>query len=280
MSEPEVAQPAEQPTEKGWVAYVNEAGETCYKMRVPRRTDDELRADVRGILENQLYPSVSVPPSLVGMVFMPVLLGALAPPDEVRDLVFGGLGPKPKEPLPPEAPKKPKLPEALPFPAEPTLVEVDPEMEFKERWSDISPDEMAAHRAEVAQKNAETQAKYEAELARVTKHNETLNRRATRVCREHAKKLKQHQAAYKNWETTQLAEYHQKLAAWEALNEKLYTGWVQDIGCLIGDMKNTFPRSINGYPMFHAYYVVHKDDWKRIAAAVNRELDRAKNLEV
>jgi hypothetical protein len=45
-------------------------------------------------------------------------------------------------------------------------------------------------------------------------------------------------------------------------------------------MGKTFPRSINGYPIFHEFVIVHPDDWARIHAAALRESKRLEKLEV
>ena len=67
---------------------------------------------------------------------------------------------------------------------------------------------------------------------------------------------------------------------WESKRERIFSRWGEEIGTLIGDMGKTFPRAINGYPMFHEITVIHPDDWTRIHAAALRESERLKNLEV
>lgn len=53
-----------------------------------------------------------------------------------------------------------------------------------------------------------------------------------------------------------------------------------DIGCLYAPMSAAGPRGINGYPMFTMVKLCHKDDWVRALAAITKEEERRKNIEV
>jgi hypothetical protein len=44
---------------------------------------------------------------------------------------------------------------------------------------------------------------------------------------------------------------------------------LENVGQIIGDMKDTFPRSVNGYPIFHTCRFIDKKDWAIIIAKVN-----------
>lgn len=45
---------------------------------------------------------------------------------------------------------------------------------------------------------------------------------------------------------------------------------IDNIGQIIGDMKDRFPMGVNGYPIFHACSFIHKEDWKLIREKVRR----------
>jgi uncharacterized protein YecT (DUF1311 family) len=62
--------------------------------------------------------------------------------------------------------------------------------------------------------------------------------------------------------------------AWIEEHDAIFSEWGSQVGVLMGDMDDAFPRGINGYPMFSAMKVIHKDDWDRIRAAIIREQDR------
>jgi len=47
-------------------------------------------------------------------------------------------------------------------------------------------------------------------------------------------------------------------------DEKTIKKLTKDLGMIIGDMKNTFGRAVNGYPMFSAVQCINKADWKDI----------------
>lgn len=47
-------------------------------------------------------------------------------------------------------------------------------------------------------------------------------------------------------------------------------GNVDDIGQIIGDMKDTFKMAVNGYPIFSACRFINKADWKIIREKVKR----------
>lgn len=43
---------------------------------------------------------------------------------------------------------------------------------------------------------------------------------------------------------------------------------VDNIGQIIGDMKDTFRMGVNGYPIFHSCRFIHKKDWNLIKGKV------------
>jgi len=45
---------------------------------------------------------------------------------------------------------------------------------------------------------------------------------------------------------------------------------IDNIGQIIGDMKDTFNMGVNGYPIFHSCRFIHKEDWKLIRSKVRR----------
>jgi hypothetical protein len=67
---------------------------------------------------------------------------------------------------------------------------------------------------------------------------------------------------------------------YEARYREVFSEWAEDVGAIVGNMKDALPRGINGYPMIGSIRLIHKDDWERIYAAVRREQDRAQSLVV
>ena len=52
------------------------------------------------------------------------------------------------------------------------------------------------------------------------------------------------------------------------------------IGVLWEDMSKAGPRSCNGRPMFMSFHILHIEDWKRALAAIHREEERRKSIEL
>lgn len=63
-----------------------------------------------------------------------------------------------------------------------------------------------------------------------------------------------------------------------------FAGWPEEalnnVGVLYSEYSKAFPRTVNGYPMFGEFRILHKKDWERASKAINRELERRKEIEV
>jgi len=55
---------------------------------------------------------------------------------------------------------------------------------------------------------------------------------------------------------------------------------VQNIGTIYERLEVAGPRSINGWPCFFSMRIMHKGDWARAAAAIARERERRKEIEL
>ncbi len=52
----------------------------------------------------------------------------------------------------------------------------------------------------------------------------------------------------------------------------------EKIGLLWEHLSEAGPLSINRYPMFFSVRIMHKEDWERARGAINKELERRKNI--
>jgi len=52
------------------------------------------------------------------------------------------------------------------------------------------------------------------------------------------------------------------------------------IGMIVGDITKAGPWMINGMPIFSEVSLIHKEDWKLIAEAYNREIKRFQKIKV
>lgn len=55
---------------------------------------------------------------------------------------------------------------------------------------------------------------------------------------------------------------------------------LKQIGVIYEYLDKAGPRAINGKPMFFSFHMLHIDDWERVKPAIERELDRRKNIEL
>jgi hypothetical protein len=67
------------------------------------------------------------------------------------------------------------------------------------------------------------------------------------------------------------------MGGYESFSEKARS----EIGCVYARFSDgTFPRSINGYPIFGSCAFMHKDDWARAHAAITKARDALENIDV
>lgn len=55
---------------------------------------------------------------------------------------------------------------------------------------------------------------------------------------------------------------------------------LDQIGCIYEYYEKSSPRSLNGYPIFLSFNLLHIDDWTRARAAIHREMERRENIEL
>lgn len=250
------------------------------KLQIPRLSKEEMRNIVRLRLAKEVMFSDEVSPDLVGIVFMPLAMGALQPPKEILIEALGseyppetlkGEPPKPEHPGyqdkagdPPPKPKIAKLPEKI---------QADIE------WGYIPEEEWEGLHAQVREENQKKIRAWEDAsmhwmdlLDQDRKSREEVDALYEKALLEWKDSLAQHEEAVREREALK--------AEWEKKYKVLYAEWAGDLGVVMGNMKDTFPRGINGFPMFHAIQMVHKEDWARIRGAIVREQERAKEIEI
>ena len=247
---------------------------------VPRRDKEGLRELVRGIMDGSLYPSVGVPENLMGMVFMGTLLGAFRVPDELRIEMMGTDAPPLVPEDAPDPPKKPKNPKRPRKPRKPKLAVIDSDLKFLHSWGELEDDEdWTEHVAKVKATNKRRADRFQERLDAHDGKVADWVEACDGIDASHKEALSAFPEVMGAWEES-IKDATEAKAEWIEKHDRIFKTWGSEIGCLIGEMKNTFPRSINGYPMFHTFFVVHPDDWKRIHTACVRESERMATLEV
>lgn len=247
-------------------------------MDIRRQPKETLKQLVRDYLANQVLLSTQVPHDLVGMVFLPLMMGGLfypvpkpETPDHPTEPAKGP--PRPKRPQPELAAVKPRLEAALEQARE-TMVKT----EFKARWGESVPREV--HEAREAFKHAEddlanavlvaNRAADEVYAAAVAVHRETL--------KAHRETLKAHREAVTKWGEECLA-LQPLVDEWE-VGKAAYDDKIKaDLGVIYGYHKDAIgPRAINGFPMLSECFLLHREDWDLVRAAINRELEHQKEI--
>lgn len=245
---------------------------------LPSQSKEFLKELVRDYLGGALMFSCQVPPDMLSLVFMPIALGALGykvpqptPPAEVL---------KPARPSRPE-PGKADISE-LSVKLQTALAEAQQNLtdtEYKVRWSDATDRDLSTAKRRVTKAtNALKKAGVLAQKAVEAAHRLALKAYMESL-RDYRKVANQYRADVRAWRVandTLLAD----LAAWEDGRKAYFDSVNQNLGVLYGYHKDTFPRSINGYPMFHAMGMLNRPDWERVRSAIEREQERAKDLDV
>lgn len=252
-----------------------------HRMPIHRLTEDEMREVVRDRLACQVMFSTEVPENMISMVFGCGMLGdVFRPPREIMESLLGSSSPPEVLEGEPERPEHPGYPEPVPDPPEkPTLVGLPESIRLDLEFGDLTESDVAEIKAGMkAENDQRIRAWEEASMA----WHDALDEE-NRVRREINAA---HDAAIEAWKAS-LDQHAEAVAAREAARqdwhdryEDHFGEWGADVGVLVGDMSKTFPRSINGFPIFHAFRIIHRDDWKRIEAAIIREQERSANIEV
>lgn len=249
------------------------------KYPVPRLKEETMREIVLGIVKGNILTSSQVPESMVRMVFFPLSMGAFRPPEEVVEKVLGSSEPpevlegEPPKPPHPGYPSEPEIPE------KPILEKLGDDLVSQVEWGDLEESELHKVGREVDKRNREKVQAWERESLNWQTLLEAWKDECEKVDGEYAKILEGWRASLDQHKDA--VEKREDLRnEWVARYNKIFKDWAEDFGPLYGELKNSFPRSINGYPMFYEVGLLHKEDWTRIRAAVDNELDRQKSISV
>ena len=246
---------------------------------------------VRGYLAGRVFTDRVVRPEMVGMVFMPLLFGAMQPQGDAEAALKAVQVETGEEPKLPEPPSEPELP-AKPGPRKakkplgPNPARVRQiRSEMGKGWPLGAPDgsepedAMAAYLARIERLNQEREA-----LSRAPDpgYEERVRSWAT-TCEflkaEHAARRQEHEAL-----CASLDERRALCARRTAENDAIRAGFMQryasTLGCIWEDLSKAGPGAINGFPIFSSLHMMHRDDFKRAATAIERELARSKDIEV
>ena len=255
-----------------------------HRKKIPSRTDEELKELVLDMLGNRIFTSAQVGPhENLGMVFMPLALGAFSVPD-------AALPPRPDVPPRPELPEEPDLPSQpvqATYPEPPKEIKGNAQeierIEHEIRWDRMKPEAVEEYKAGIEAENKRLIDAHEAE-------KKEIDDRYAAEMAEWQKKVDAIQEAYedavKNFDAT--------VEAWKAENaevlaedeewKKAHEAWAKEMARNVGIFYEYYdqagPRSCNGLPMFMSMRILNWGDWERVWKAYEKEAKRREEIEV
>lgn len=256
-------------------------------------TKDELKKFVMAYCDGQILCDHQVRDSnIMGMVFMPLILGAFAikAPEEgaepspeylAQKALDKDIGPEPCQTPPPPTPVKPAYPPEPPKPA--NWREPDPEqvkiIEEDIRWNVAPPERLENYLEEIRLHNVGVDYHRQQALTDWEAQKAAIDETHKKAMAQHKKTVDTLRAAdrrfaakHRKWE---IAKARQK-----ALLSGFQAGRMSDLGVIYEEYSKAGPRSINGYPCFFSFRVLSRNDWERARKAINRELEHRESMEV
>jgi hypothetical protein len=238
-----------------------------------------MRELVLDIVSGRVITSAQVPDVTCRLVFLPAAMGAFSPPRELREALLGSSEPPESLEGEPPKPSHPGYCEEPELPSKPELQEVSPQIVSDVEWGDVGPETLKVERAKVEEFNSKAVGEWELERETWEASLKEYKKACDQVDSEHNKDV----AAWRkslDAHAEKVAERKRLHDDWVALHDETFSEWMADLGVLWGHRKDSFARSINGFPMFYEVGALHKEDWDRVRGAVERERERAKTLDV
>jgi len=238
-----------------------------------------MRDLVVNIVSGKVITSAQVPEAMCSLVFFPAAMGAFSPSPELRKELLGTSQPPESLDGEPPKPSHPGYGEEPKMPPPPELVEVSPELVSAIEWGERDIQELEVETLRVQDMNAKAQLAWEKERKEWEGDLAAFKEECEKVDAAYAEEVGQ-------WKST-LDAHEEKVAErqrlhdeWVARHDDMFSEWMDDLGVMWGHTRDSFPRGINGFPMFYEVGTVHKEDWERVRVAVEREIERSKTFEV
>lgn len=253
---------------------------TALRMPMPRLSDEELRDIVVGRLACDLMFSGEISDSVRDLCMLPVGMGVLAPPSQLVEALLGSAEPPETLEGDPPKPVHPGYPAgAGDPPSKPVLGAVPTSLLNALEWGDVEEEEVEAAKVAVENENRRRITEWTEATWRWQEAIEEETRTRAVIDAAHEKAVAEWQASLPGHEAAKIAR-QKAHDEWKARYNHTFREWLADLGEIMGRMKDSFPRGINGFPMFHTITLIHKDDWERIEAAIMREQERRSSLSV
>jgi hypothetical protein len=248
-------------------------------MDIPRQPREKLKDLVRAYIAGEIFLSAELrDPSLLGMVFMPVMFGAFSYPVE-----------KPQGTVKPDAPVRPVRPTkgVVDTGKEGQKLATDiasvrdriTQVEFRVRWGEASEDELRELQASLDSLMAEQTARVNAAIAAVEHDHRVLLEGYLSDLKTYRKERHAWRALVATWEEGEEGLVN-RTAVWETGAKAWGEAIDKNLGVIYAYHKDSLPRGINGYPMFMSCAMLHKLDWDMVRKAIDREIERQKDIDL
>lgn len=278
---------------------ITDAGKAAYNATIPvpevipfefdRMGEAELRKFVLDFCANKLICDFQVPPSVWGTVFFPLALGALSLPDELQPEESTAEEPEPP-PVPekPEPPPKPKLgtaPKILP-----RLTKLKDEIRaFRNQleWGDVDDADLEGFMVSIADDKTQLEAEWEEVQAVYRRQDEAHEGNLTLWRAEKAAQAREHKAALRLYDQERKVyakaqgAYDAEIEAHNEIRSRTTELYFAKLGLVYGYYSDGVgTRAIDGFPMLAKCSLMHQLDWDRARIAIDRELQRQKDIEI
>ena len=247
-------------------------GEARLVLEVPRTPREQLRQFVYDLVDGRVLTSEQVEPSLVSMVFMPLAMGALSPPEVLES--------KPERILPSQpSPPAPFIDGVPPErPASPELAVVPEKVRSDYEWGAIDKADYNEVAEQVRKQNIRTVIEWKKAVLAPWQKEVRLTKKRNREGRQaYEKACEDYYTVKAAWaqECDRLqAEHDARFVEWEGVRKRVMALWARDLGVVYEHMSAAGPRAINGYPMFMSLRLMHREDWKLAFDAYKKEVAR------
>jgi hypothetical protein len=197
--------------------------------------------------------------SMLGMVFMPILMGALSYPIA-----------KPVGTVKPPAPVRP---------VRPVKAAVDTGEAGQKLATEIASTELTGLRATLEDLVAKRTELVDAATVAVERDHRILLDNYLYDLKAYRKARHAWRALVETWEEGEegLAK---RMAVWDAGAKAWGAALEENLGVIYAYHKDSLPRSVNGYPMFMSCVLLHKLDWELVRKAIDKELERQKDIDL
>jgi len=255
-------------------------------LELNRMTGDELKTFVRHYCDGKVLCDFQVPPSSLGLVFMPLLFGGLPLPDGLcpdppTEPIPSG---PPQEPVPipkPTKGRKPKPPKRLA-----DIQEEIKTIRARMDWDEADEIDLKTYLDNVDDEKtlldadwAKTKAQYHAS----SPTQEDLDLWASQRDAQAAEYFEAQRAHEREQEGygAKLAAYEVDLEDHHELHGEITQRYLANLGLIYEYFDQAVSTmAINGFPTFGSCRLMHREDWERAQKAITKELERRKDIQV